>query len=100
LRRMPGVHGIFYMFSGGALSRVTIFALASCRISALPLSCNSDSVIPAIGKLAKEGDAGRKKIGQYTRYGTVVIAAIQSFGIAAGLEKMQNDSLSRTPVSL
>jgi preprotein translocase subunit SecY len=54
-------------------------------------------VIPAIGKLAKEGEAGRKKIVKYTRYGTVIISAIQSFGIAAGLEKMQDGVFVQNP---
>ena len=54
-------------------------------------------VIPAIGKLAKEGEAGRKKIVRYTRYGTVVISAIQSFGIAAGLEGMAGGAFVQNP---
>jgi preprotein translocase subunit SecY len=54
-------------------------------------------VIPAIGKLAKEGESGRKKIVKYTRYGTVVIAAVQSFGIAAGLEGMQGGIFVQNP---
>jgi preprotein translocase subunit SecY len=82
--------GFFDMFSGGALSRVTIFALGIMPyISASIILQLLTVVIPAIGKLAKEGEAGKKKIVRYTRYGTVVIAAIQSFGIAAGLEGMQ-----------
>lgn len=83
--------GFFDMFSGGALSRVTIFALGIMPyISASIILQLLTVVIPAIGKLAKEGEAGRKKIVRYTRYGTVVISAIQSFGIAVGLESMQN----------
>ena len=54
-------------------------------------------VIPAIGKLAKEGEAGRKKIVRYTRYGTILISAIQSFGIAAGLESMQQGAFVQSP---
>ena len=92
--------GFFDMFSGGALSRVTIFALgimpyisASIIFQLLPV------VIPALGKIAKEGDAGRKKIVKYTRYATVVIAAIQSFGIAAGIEGMGGGEFVRVGVS-
>jgi preprotein translocase subunit SecY len=88
----------FDMFSGGALSRVTIFALGIMPyISASIILQLLTVVIPAIGKLAKEGEAGRKKIVRYTRYGTVVISAIQSFGIAAGLEGMQNGAFIQNP---
>lgn len=81
--------GFFDMFSGGALSRVTIFALGIMPyISASIILQLLTVVIPAIGKLAKEGEAGRKKIIKYTRYGTVIISIIQSFGIAVGLESM------------
>lgn len=90
--------GFFDMFSGGALSRVTIFALGIMPyISASIIFQLLTVVIPAIGKLAKEGEAGRKKIVRYTRYGTVVISAIQSFGIAAGLESMQNGAFIQNP---
>jgi preprotein translocase subunit SecY len=90
--------GFFDMFSGGALSRVTIFALGIMPyISASIILQLLTVVIPAIGKLAKEGEAGRKKIVRYTRYGTVVISAIQSFGIAAGLESMQNGAFVQNP---
>jgi preprotein translocase subunit SecY len=90
--------GFFDMFSGGALSRVTIFALGIMPyISASIILQLLTVVIPAIGKLAKEGEAGKKKIIRYTRYGTVVIAAIQSFGIAAGLEGMQGGAFVQNP---
>ena len=90
--------GFFDMFSGGALSRVTIFALGIMPyISASIIMQLLTVVIPSIGKLAKEGEAGRKKIVKYTRYGTVLISAIQSFGIAAGLEKMQNGLFVQNP---
>src|SRR4030065_1280208 len=90
--------GFFDMFSGGALSRVAIFALGIMPyISASIILQLLTVVIPAIGKLAKEGEAGRKKIVRYTRYGTVVISAIQSFGIAAGLESMQNGAFIQNP---
>lgn len=90
--------GFFDMFSGGALSRVTIFALGIMPyISASIILQLLTVVIPAIGKLAKEGEAGRKKIVRYTRYGTVIISAIQSFGIAAGLEGMGGGVFIQNP---
>ncbi len=88
----------FDMFSGGALSRVAIFALGIMPyISASIIMQLLTVVIPAIGKLAKEGEAGKKKITKYTRYGTIGIAAIQSFGIAAGIETMQNGLFVQNP---
>jgi preprotein translocase subunit SecY len=90
--------GFFDMFSGGALSRVTIFALGIMPyISASIIFQLLTVVIPAIGRLAKEGEAGRKKIVRYTRYATVVISAIQSFGIAAGLEGMAGGAFVQNP---
>ncbi|MEO5361351.1 MAG: preprotein translocase subunit SecY [Nitrospirota bacterium] len=90
--------GFFDMFSGGALSRVTIFALGIMPyISASIIFQLLTVVIPAIGKLAKEGEEGRKKITQYTRYGTIVISLIQSFGIAVGLETMANGQFIHNP---
>ena len=90
--------GFFDMFSGGALSRVTIFALGIMPyISASIIMQLLTVVIPAIGKLAKEGEAGRKVITKYTRYGTVVISAVQSFGIAAGLESMSQGAFVVNP---
>ena len=90
--------GFFDMFSGGALSRVTIFALGIMPyISASIILQLLTVVIPAIGKMAKEGEAGRKKIIRYTRYGTVVISAIQSFGIAVGLESMSQGAFIQNP---
>jgi preprotein translocase subunit SecY len=90
--------GFFDMFSGGALSRVTIFALGIMPyISASIILQLLTVVIPAIGRLAKEGETGRKKIVRYTRYGTVIISAIQSFGIAAGLEGMGGGAFIQNP---
>lgn len=90
--------GFFDMFSGGALSRVTIFALGIMPyISASIIIQLLTVVIPALGKIAKEGDAGRKKIVKYTRYGTVVISTIQSFGIAVGLESMAQGAFIQDP---
>ena len=79
--------GIMNMFSGGAISRLTIFALGIMPyISASIILQLLTAVIPALERLAKEGEAGQKKIVQYTRYGTVVLAIIQSFFIAVWLE--------------
>jgi len=90
--------GFFDMFSGGALAKVTIFALGIMPyISASIIFQLLTVVIPAIGKLAKEGEAGRKKITRYTRYGTVVISAIQSMGIAVGLESMAQGAFIQSP---
>lgn len=90
--------GFFDMFSGGALSKVTIFALGIMPyISASIIFQLLTVVIPAIGKLAKEGEAGRKKITKYTRYGTVVIAGIQSLGISIGLESMAQGAFIQSP---
>jgi preprotein translocase subunit SecY len=98
LERGGALMGFFDMFSGGALSRVTIFALGIMPyISASIIFQLLTVVIPAIGKLAKEGEAGRKKIVKYTRYATVVISAIQSFGIAAGLEGMAGGQFVQNP---
>lgn len=84
-----GLMGFFDMFSGGALSRVTIFALGIMPyITASIVLQLLTVVIPRLQALAKEGEAGRKKITEYTRYGTVLISSFQSFWIAVGIEKM------------
>jgi preprotein translocase subunit SecY len=86
-----GILGMFDMFAGGALSRMTIFALNIMPyISAAIIMQLMTSVSPQLAQLKKEGAAGQKKINQYTRYGTVVITALQGFGIASGLEGMQS----------
>jgi preprotein translocase subunit SecY len=83
--------GMVDLFSGGNLRRLTIFALGIMPyISASIILQLLTVVIPALERLAKEGEAGRKKITQYTRYGTIVLSAIQSFGIAIGLEGMRS----------
>lgn len=79
--------GMFNMFSGGALERFSVFALGVMPyISASIISQLLTVVVPHLEQLSKEGDAGRKKITQYTRYGTVVLAVIQGFMIANTLE--------------
>jgi preprotein translocase subunit SecY len=94
------IFGLFDMFSGGALERLSVFALGIMPyISASIIIELLKVVIPGIEKLYKEGEAGQKKIKQYTRYGTVVIAAIQGIGIAIGLESMTGGS-SHMPVVL
>ena len=82
-----GILGMFNMFSGGALSRFTIFALGIMPyISASIIMQLLAIVSPQLEALKKEGQAGQRKITQYTRYFTVVLATFQAFGIAAALE--------------
>ncbi len=84
-----GILGMFDMFAGGALRRMTIFALNIMPyISASIIMQLLTAVSPTLEQLKKEGEAGRKKINQYTRYGTVLLAAVQAYGIAVGLESM------------
>ncbi|TAJ24464.1 MAG: preprotein translocase subunit SecY [Nitrospirae bacterium] len=90
--------GFLDIFSGGALSRLTIFALGIMPyISASIILQLLTVVIPHLSKLAKEGERGRKKIIQYTRYGTIGIALIQGFGIAVGLEGMNQGAFVLNP---
>ena len=81
--------GLFDMFSGGALERLSVFALGIMPyISASIILQLLTVVIPHLERLSKEGEQGRKKITQYTRYGTVLLSIIQGFGISIGLEQM------------
>ena len=83
--------GFFDMFSGGALSRLTIFALGIMPyISASIILQLLTIVSPHLARLKKEGEQGQKKITQYTRYGTVVLSMIQASGISVGLEAMKS----------
>ncbi len=85
-----GILDMFNLFSGGALSRMTIFALNIMPyISAAIIMQLMTAVSPTLNQLKKEGEQGRKKINQYTRYGTVLIAGMQAYGISVGLESMQ-----------
>ena len=85
-----GILGIGNMFAGGALGRMAIFALNIMPyISAAIIMQLLTAVSPTLSALKKEGESGRKKINQYTRYGTVLLAVFQSYGIAVGLEGMQ-----------
>ena len=88
-----GILGMFNMFSGGALGRMTIFALNIMPyISSAIIIQLGTAVLPSLAQLKKEGEAGRKKINQYTRYGTVLLAAVQAYGIAVGLEGFQGQT--------
>ena len=92
-RQSGGILGMFDMFSGGALGRMTIFALNIMPyISASIIMQLMTSISPSLGALKKEGESGRKIINQYTRYGTVVITALQAYGIAVGLEGMTSSA--------
>ncbi len=85
--QQSGILGMFNMFSGGALSRFTVFALGIMPyISASIIMQLLTTVWPSLEALKKEGEAGRRKITQYTRYGTVVLAFFQAVGIAVALE--------------
>jgi preprotein translocase subunit SecY len=82
--------GFFDMFAGGGLERLSVFALGIMPyISASIILQLLTVVVPTLERLSKEGEAGRRKITQYTRYGTVVISIIQGFGIAVALEHMR-----------
>ena len=90
-----GILNLFNMFSGGALSRFTVFALGIMPyISASIIMQLMTYVLPTFEQLKKEGEAGRRKITQYTRYGTLGLALFQSFGIAVALEAQQGLVLS------
>jgi preprotein translocase subunit SecY len=86
-RSAGGILGMVDMFSGGALGRMTIFALGIMPyISASIIVQLLTAVSPQLEALKKEGEVGRKKLNQYTRYGTVLLALVQAYGIAVGLE--------------
>ena len=82
-----GIGGILNMFSGGAIGRMAIFALGIMPyISSAIIVQLLAAMVPQLEQLKKEGEQGRKKINQYTRYGTVFLATFQAFGLAKGLE--------------
>jgi len=92
--------GLFDMFSGGALERLSVFALGIMPyISASIILQLLTVVIPHLEQLKKEGEQGRKKITQYTRYGTVVLSIIQGFGISVGLESMASPGGAQVVIS-
>ena len=81
-----GLVGMFDMFAGGALSRMSIFALNIMPyISASIIVQLLTAVLPSFEQMKKDGEAGRKKLNQYTRYGTVFLAAVQALGLASGV---------------
>lgn len=89
-QRTGGILDMFNMFSGGALQRMTIFALNIMPyISASIIMQLGASLVPQLEAIKKEGELGRLKINQYTRYLTVILAAVQAWGLAVGLERMQ-----------
>lgn len=88
-----GLVDMFNMFSGGALQRMSIIALNIMPyISASIIIQLLTSMSPTLGQLKKEGERGRKKINQYTRYGTVLLTAIQGYGLAVGLEALTSST--------
>src|SRR3546814_14866242 len=83
-----GLMDMFNMFSGGALERFSVFALGVIPyISASIVFQMMGSVVPSLQALRKEGEAGKRKMTMYTRYATVALAALQSFGIAVRSEE-------------
>ncbi|ATU91820.1 preprotein translocase subunit SecY [Phyllobacterium zundukense] len=85
-----GILGMFNMFAGGAVERMAIFALGIMPyISASIIVQLMTSVVPALEQLKKDGEQGRKVINQYTRYGTVLLATVQAYAIAVGLQGSQ-----------
>jgi preprotein translocase subunit SecY len=92
-QQQGGIIGMFDVFAGGALSRMSIFALNIMPyISASIIMQLMQAVSPTLEALKKEGEAGRKKINQYTRYGTVFLAAFQAYGLAVGMEGMHGSA--------
>jgi preprotein translocase subunit SecY len=90
-QNQSGILGIFNMFSGGAVGRMAIFALNIMPyISASIIVQLLTTVSPHLEALKKEGETGRKQINQYTRYGTVILATLQGYAIAVGLESSGN----------
>ena len=82
-----GILGIASMFTGNALARMAIFALGIMPyISASIIMQLATSMVPSLEQLKKEGESGRKKINQYTRYGTVLLATVQAYGLGIGLQ--------------
>ena len=90
-QKVGGVLDMFNMFSGGALQRMSIFTLNIMPyISASIIMQLLTSMSPQLDAMKKEGESGRKRLNQYTRYGTIFLAALQAWGLAVGLENMQS----------
>jgi len=94
VRSQAGLLGLFNLFSGGALENLSIFALGIMPyISASIIMQLLGMVSKQVEELRKEGEAGRRKLEQYTRYGTIVLASFQSFGVAMYLEGLNNSDM-------
>jgi len=92
-QKSGGILDMFNMFSGGALQRMTIFALNIMPyISASIIMQLATAMSPKLEALKKDGASGRQKINQYTRYGTVLLATVQAYGLSVGLESMQGST--------
>jgi len=92
-QKQGGVLDMFNMFSGGALQRMSIFALNIMPyISASIIMQLMTSMNAQLEAMKKEGEAGRKRLNQYTRYGTIILATVQAYGLAVGLENMQSSA--------
>ena len=93
------IFSFFDMFSGGALQRLTVFALGIMPyISASIIIQLLTVVFPYLERLSREGEAGRRKITMYTRYGTIGLSIVQGFGIAVGLESMSSPPPESAPI--
>jgi preprotein translocase subunit SecY len=100
-RNVGGVLGMFNMFSGGAFGRMTIFALNIMPyISASIIIQLLTAVSPTLEALKKEGESGRKKLNQYTRFGTVLLAAVQGYGLGVGMQSSPGVVIDPGPVFL
>ena len=99
-QQRTGILGMFNMFSGGALERMSIFALGVMPyISASIIMQLLTVAVPYLEQLKKEGESGRRKITQYTRYGTVVLATFQSIGISIALSSQSGSGGAALVVS-
>ncbi len=93
-QNVGGILGMFDMFAGGALGRMTIFALNIMPYISASIIMQLLTVIsPQLEQLKKEGEVGRKKINQYARYGTVLLATVQGYGVAVGIENMSSGGM-------
>ena len=93
-QNVGGILGMFDMFAGGALGRMTIFALNIMPYISASIIMQLLTVIsPQLEALKKDGESGRKKINQYARYGTVLLATVQGYGVAVGIENMSSDGM-------
>ncbi|MDC3091695.1 preprotein translocase subunit SecY [Rickettsiales bacterium] len=93
-QNVGGILGMFDMFAGGALGRMTIFALNIMPYISASIIMQLLTVIsPQLEQLKKEGETGRKKINQYARYGTVLLATVQGYGVAVGIENMSSQGM-------